>query len=228
MKLLALDTATEACSAALLIDGEVRERFEIAPRGHARLLLPMLEDLLAEAGLKPNQLDVIAFGRGPGSFTGVRIATGVVQGIAFAADLPVVPISTLAALARDGLYRSAATQVFAAIDARMGEIYCAAFRRDAQGEPELVGEEQVIPASAVCVPGGGGDWFGIGTGWGEYAPVLRECFGATLVDFDASALPRATHIAQLAAIDFKAGRSVSAEQAMPVYLRNQVAHKPAQ
>lgn len=227
MKLLAVDTATEACSAALLIDGELHERFEIAPRGHARLLLPMLEDLLAEAGLKPAQLDAIAFGRGPGSFTGVRIATSVVQGIAFAADLPVLPISTLATLARDGLQRSAASQVFAAIDARMGEIYCASFRRDAQGEPELIGEEQVIPASAVSVPAGG-DWFGVGTGWGVYEAELRSSFATALSGFDASALPRAAHIAQLAAIDFKAGRSVTAEQAMPVYLRNQVAHKPTQ
>ncbi len=227
MKILALDTATEACSAALLIDGEIRERFEISARGHARLLLPMLEDLLAEAGLKPAQLDAIAFGRGPGSFTGVRIATSVVQGIAYAADLPVLPISTLAALARDGLQRSAATQVFAAIDARMGEIYCAVYRRDAHNEPELMGEEQVIPASAVRVPEGG-TWFGVGSAWGVYAAELQAGLSMALSDFDASVLPRATHIAQLAAIEFKAGRSVTAEQAMPVYLRNQVAHKPAQ
>jgi tRNA threonylcarbamoyladenosine biosynthesis protein TsaB len=227
MKLLALDTATEACSAALLIDNDVRERFDIAPRGHARLLLPMLEALLTEAGLKPNQLDAIAFGRGPGSFTGVRIATGVVQGIAFAADLPVLPISTLAALARDGFQRSAATHVYAAIDARMGEIYCAAYRRDAHGEAELIGAEQVMSAAAVCRPCAG-DWFGIGTGWGEYAPALHACFAATLQGVDASALPRAAHIARLAALEYAAGRSVSADQAMPVYLRNQVTHKPAQ
>ena len=116
MKILALETATEACSAALLIDGEVRERYEVAPRAHARLLLPMLEGLLAEAELKPMQLDAIAFGRGPGSFTGVRIAASVAQGIAFAADLPVLPVSTLAALAWPVLRVEPDSQVFAAID----------------------------------------------------------------------------------------------------------------
>ena len=99
MKLLALDTATEACSAAVWVDGAVLERYELAPRRHAALILPMIEAVLAEAGLSPPQLDAIAFGRGPGAFTGVRIAVGIVQGIAFAADLPVIPISTLAALA---------------------------------------------------------------------------------------------------------------------------------
>lgn len=228
MKLLALDTATEACSAALLIDGEVHERFEIAPRAHARLVLPMLDGLLAEAGLKPAQIDAIAFGRGPGSFTGVRIAASVAQGIAFAADLPVLPVSTLMALARDALQRTAATQVLAAIDARMGEIYWAAYARDALGvrnEPQALTEEQVAPANSIAVPAGT-DWFGIGTGWGEYEHALRAHFVSGLIGIDATALPRAAHIARLAAVDFAAGRAVSAEQALPVYLRNQVVQKP--
>ena len=225
MKILALDTATEACSAALLIDGELHERFEIAPRAHARLVLPMLDGLLAEAGLKPAQLDAIAFGRGPGSFTGVRIAASVAQGIAFAADLPVLPVSTLAALARDALHRTAAAHVFAAIDARMGEIYWAAYARDAQGEPRALSEEQVTPAVAVRVPVGT-DWFGIGSGWAAYDAALCAHFGASLSDIDAAALPRAGHIAHLAAVDFAAGRAVPAELALPVYLRNQVAQRP--
>lgn len=225
MKILAFDTATEACSAALLLDGEVRERFEVAPRAHARLLLPMLDDLLAEAGMKPAQLDAIAFGRGPGSFTGLRIAASVAQGIAFAADLPVLPVSTLAALARDALQRSAATHILAAIDARMEEVYWAAYARDAQDEPLLIGAEQVAPAAAIAVPAGR-DWFGIGTGWAAYGDALRAHFPTGLIAIDAAALPRAGHIAHLAALDFGAGRSVSAEQAVPVYLRNQVAQRP--
>jgi tRNA threonylcarbamoyladenosine biosynthesis protein TsaB len=225
MKILAFDTATEACSAALLLDGELQERFEVAPRAHARLLLPMLDGLLAEAGLKPAQLDAIAFGRGPGSFTGLRIAASVAQGIAFAAHLPVLPVSTLAALARDALQRSAATHVLAAIDARMGEVYWAAYARDAHGEPESLGEEQVAPADAVLMPAGR-DWFGIGTGWAVYGEVLRGHFAVAPIGVDAHALPQAGHIAQLAALDFAAGRAVAAEQALPVYLRNQVAQRP--
>jgi len=101
MKLLAVETSTEACSAALYIDGIVNERFELTPKEHTRLILPMIDSLMSDAGLKPQQLDALAFGCGPGSFTGVRIATGVIQGIAFGADLPVVPVSTLAAIAQD-------------------------------------------------------------------------------------------------------------------------------
>lgn len=119
MKLLALDTSTEACSAALFIDGEIRQRFEITPKAHTKLLLPMIESLLAEAELKLSQLDALAFGCGPGSFTGLRIATGVVQGLAFGADLPIVPVSTLAALAQNRLPELA----FVATDARIGEIF---------------------------------------------------------------------------------------------------------
>ena len=225
MKILALDTATEACSAALLIDGEVGERYEVAPRAHARLLLPMLEGLLAEAGLKPAQLDAIAFGRGPGSFTGVRIAASVAQGIAFAAGLPVLPVSTLAALAWPVLREAGDTQVFAAIDARMGEIYWAAFARTAQGALQALSEEQVAPAAAVRVPAGE-NWQGVGSGWAAYAQTLRPHFGASLRGYDATALPHAADIANLGALDFAAGRAVPAEQALPVYLRNQVVQRP--
>ena len=101
MKLLAVETSTEACSAALYIDGIVNERFELAPKEHTKLILPMIDSLMSDAGLKPQQLDALAFSCGPGSFTGVRIATGVIQGIALGADLPVVPVSTLAAIAQD-------------------------------------------------------------------------------------------------------------------------------
>lgn len=221
MKILALDTATEACSAALLIDGALRERFEIAPRAHARLLLPMLEGLLDEAGLRPAQLDAVAFGRGPGSFTGVRIAASVAQGIAFAADLPVAPVSTLAALAWPVLQSQAEVQVFAAIDARMGEIYCAAYGRADGAALRALSEEQVTPAAAVCVPAGAA-WYGVGSGWAVYEAMLRPHFGASLQACDAQALPHAAAIAALAALDVAAGRTLPAEQALPVYLRNKV------
>lgn len=225
MKLLAFDTATEACSAALLVDGAIAERFEIAPRAHARLLLPMLDSLLAEADMQLTDLDALAFGCGPGSFTGVRIAASVAQGIAFGADLPVLPISTLTALARAGLQASAATHVFAAIDARMEEIYWAAYARDAWGEPQRLGEEQVAAAQSLCVPVGN-EWYGIGSGWAVYEHALSAHFGSALLGCDPRALPRAAHIAQLAALDFTAGKAVTAEQALPVYLRNQVVQRP--
>ena len=226
MKLLALDTATEACSAALLIDGDVRERFEVAPRAHARLLLPMLEDLLAEAGLKPAALDAVAFGRGPGSFTGVRIAASVAQGIAFAADLPVVPISTLAALAWQAVCARDSCRVFAAIDARMGEIYCAAYQGSTRGGLVALTDEQVTAAATVCVPAGE-EWCGVGSGWAVYADVLCPHFGTSLLSIDATALPRASVVAALAAHEFARGHAVAADQALPVYLRNQVVQRPA-
>lgn len=221
MKILALETATEACSAALLIDGAVRERFEIAPRAHARLLLPMLDALLGEAGIKAEQLDAIAFGRGPGSFTGARIAASVAQGIAFAADLPVLPVSTLAALAHAVLQRDATYRLFSAIDARMNEVYWAAYVGDAQGMPTALCEEQVSAAAAVSVPLGT-RWYGAGSGWAAHPDALKMHFGPALIDYDAAALPRAADVARLAARDFAAGRAVPAAQALPVYLRNQV------
>jgi len=225
MKILALDTATEACSAALLIDGRLLERFEIAPRGHARLLLPMLDALLAEAGLRPAQLDAVAFGRGPGSFTGLRIAAGAAQGIAFAADLPVLPVSTLAALARPALLRMDAPPVLAAIDARMGEVYWAPYARAANGEPEALGTERVSVPERVGVPAATA-WLGVGSGWAVYEAPLRARLGAALIGIDATALPRAGDIARLAALDFTAGRAVAPEHAQPVYLRNQVVQRP--
>lgn len=225
MKLLAFDTATEACSAALLIGDSVIERFEVVPRAHARLLLPMLDSLLAEAGLRLADLDALAFGRGPGSFTGVRIAASVAQGIGFGADLPVLPVSTLTALARAALQATAATHVLAAIDARMEEIYWAAYARDVNGEPLCLGDEQVSAAHDTRVPAGG-DWYGIGSGWAAYGPLLHAHFGHSLIGCDPAALPRAAQIAQLAARDFAAGNAVKADQALPVYLRNQVVQRP--
>ena len=130
MKLLALDTATEACSAAVWVDGGVAERYLLAPRRHAALIMPMIEDVLAEAGLGVGHLDAIAFGRGPGAFTGIRIAVGITQGIAFAADVPVVPISTLAALALGAAREFEQTHIATALDARMGEIYWGVYRVD--------------------------------------------------------------------------------------------------
>ncbi|HED40783.1 MAG TPA: tRNA (adenosine(37)-N6)-threonylcarbamoyltransferase complex dimerization subunit type 1 TsaB, partial [Chromatiales bacterium] len=143
MKLLAIDTATEACSAALSINGEISERYEIAPRQHATLILPMIDSLLSEAGITLAQMDAIAFGRGPGAFTGVRIGVGVVQGLAFSIERPVVPVSSLAAMAYGAMAKFNATNVLAGIDARMGEVYWGAYQRSSDGGMREVGEESV-------------------------------------------------------------------------------------
>ena len=224
MKLIAVETATEACSAALLIDGEVIEQFEIAPRQHTQLILPMVDQLLADAGLKLADLDGLAFGRGPGAFTGVRIATGVIQGLAFAADLPVAPISTLAAMAH-GQYRTAGEHnILTAIDARMGEIYWAAYQFSEHDAMREIISEQVIPAANAPLPESG-IWFGVGSGFQSDGERLSERLGDLLVGTDAALLPHAADIALLAAPVIERGEGVSAANALPIYLRDQVVHK---
>lgn len=218
MKLLAFETATEACSVAVWIDGAVHERFELAPRRHAELALPWAETLLAEAGLVRSQLDAIAVGRGPGAFTGVRLAIALAQGIALALDRPVVPVSTLATLAM----QARPGRVLAAIDARMAEVYAAPFARDADGVRAL-GPERVLPPGAVALPGDDAGWQGVGTGFGAADGALPQALGARLAAFDATALPRASDVARLAAAAFARGEAVAPERAEPAYLRDNVA-----
>jgi len=226
MKILALDTATEACSAALYIDGEITERFEIAPRVHTKLLLPMIDSLMAEAELKPQQLDAIAFGCGPGSFTGVRIATGVMQGIAYGADLPVAPVSTLAAISQTCFMQSEHQTVFTAVDARMNEIYWAVYQRDAEGYASLLGQEKVQPVTEIDALGCTA--YGIGSAWNGYEPILTEKLGSQLLGYEADYLPHAAEIALLGAVAVQREQTVPVEQAMPVYLRNKVAKTTAE
>ncbi|HEC20500.1 MAG TPA: tRNA (adenosine(37)-N6)-threonylcarbamoyltransferase complex dimerization subunit type 1 TsaB [Gammaproteobacteria bacterium] len=220
MKLLAIDTATDACSAALSIDGEIRERFEVAPRAHTELILPMIDELMAEAGLVIGQLDALAFGRGPGAFTGVRIAVGVAQGIAFAADLPVVPVSTLAALAQG----AEADKVLAALDARMDEVYWGAYMRNGAGLMEAVGEEHVSAPEQVPLPPGDA-WQGVGEGWAAYETALMQRCAGQVGAWDAKALPRARDVVRLGEAAAGDGRLLAAEQALPVYLRDKVTWK---
>lgn len=222
MKLLAIDTATEQCSVALLLDTHCITRCVRTPRAHAELILPMIQEVLMEAGIVMTQLDVIGFGRGPGAFTGVRIAIGVVQGLAFACDLPVVGVSDLAAVAQQ--LAPVEGEVLVCMDARMNEVYWGLFKYAADGlvvsssieqvtAPErviqFVDEEQRMPA------------YVIGTGVDAY-PVLREHFSQVHIHGDA--LPRAAEIAALAARDFYQGLAVTAAEAQPVYLRDQVTH----
>jgi tRNA threonylcarbamoyladenosine biosynthesis protein TsaB len=226
MKLLAIETATEACSAALLIGDRIELRYAIKPRGHSELILSMMDELLAEAELKPAQLDAMAFGRGPGSFTGVRIATGIVQGAAFGADLPVVPVSTLAALAQRAYRQKGEPNLLPAYDARMGELYWAAYRVGEDGLVRLVIEEEVATAESVRMPLDN-DWYGVGSGWGVAGEVLAKRLGDDLLGFQAQMYCSAHDVAQLAAAAYAQGLAVPPEQALPVYLRNQVAKKAA-
>ncbi len=221
-KILAIETAGPGCSAALWVDGEVEERFELKPRGHSELILGMMQRLLAQAGLRLTQLDALGFSRGPGSFTGVRIATGVIQGAAFAAELPVVPVSTLAALAQGCCRETAARRILCALDARMGELYWGAYGLRADGLVELIGREQVAPADEVELPEGDG-WHGVGSGWAAFGDALARRMGPALEATDASRLCRARDVVVLAAAGHLAGHGVSAAEALPVYLRDRVA-----
>jgi tRNA threonylcarbamoyladenosine biosynthesis protein TsaB len=226
MKLLAVETSTEACSAALFIDGEVAERYALAPKEHTKLILPMIDSLMADAGLKPQQLDALAFSRGPGSFTGVRIATGVIQGIALGADLSIVPVSTLAAIAQDFFDNNDDNVAFVAMDARMDEIFWGVYRRDAHGYAELIGDEAVTPSEQVEFPELTG--VGIGSGWGVYHQELMTRLAGRVSHYHADLLPRAGAITRLGARGFELGLAVEVEQAMPVYLRDKVAKKESE
>jgi len=225
MKILAIDTATEACSAALYVDGEINQQYRVAPREHSHIILPMIDQLLAESGTRLPDLDALAFGRGPGSFMGVRIAAGVAQGIAFAWDLPVVPVSTLVAIAQTAHADSGANKVLSAIDARMNEVYWAACKLNEDGCMQVVGQEHVIAPDSVSRPEEAG-WTGAGTGWSAYGEVLQATVGVDVLSGQLdNCLPTAESIVKLAVAEYKAGSYVPAAQAVPVYLRDNVAKK---
>jgi tRNA threonylcarbamoyladenosine biosynthesis protein TsaB len=227
VKLLALDSATERCSVALWLDGAVSAREAIRDRSHSELLLSMIAALLAQAGVTLRQLDGIAFGRGPGGFTGVRLATGIAQGLGFAAELPLLPISDLRALAAQVLLLPAVpAHALICQDARMGEVYWGCFERLEQ-TILAVGPEAVGPPGSVVLPPPwrGKRVCGAGSGFAAHMAVLAP-LAAGLSAVAADLRPRATEIALLAAQDGLAN-AVPAEQALPVYLRDEVAQVPA-
>ena len=226
MKLLALETATDACSVALLEGERVVERHLHAPRRHAELVLTLVAEVLDEAGVRLGELDALAFGRGPGSFTGVRIATGVVQGLAYGAGLPVVGVSSLAALAQGALRERGGEGFLAAFDARMDEVYWGAFSADADGLVMPRGAETVVSPDAVArVPAG--DWLGVGDGWAVHGERLRARLGVGLSACEADRLPRARDVAVLGEWAYARGEAVAASQALPVYLRDRVTRTAA-
>ena len=229
MKILAIDTATEACSAALYIDGELSSNYQFAPREHSRLILKMIDGLLSTANLSVASLDAIAFGQGPGSFMGLRIAAGVVQGIAFAHDIPVIPVSTLKTIAQRAYEETDIPRVLVAIDARMDEVYWAAYYLREQ-QWLLEAAECVISPDKVDLPEALNQsdelWVGAGSGWGSYKDRLLLTVNCQLSTVLPDCFPSASVIAKLAVAEFNAGNTVSAAEAIPVYLRNDVAKKP--
>jgi tRNA threonylcarbamoyladenosine biosynthesis protein TsaB len=221
MKLLAIETSTEACSVALWIDGALRERHEIAPRRHTELVLPWADALLAEAGIGKRELDAIAVGRGPGAFTGVRLAVALAQGMALALDLPVLPVSTLATLALPAV-RDGDSEVLAAIDARMGELYLGLFRADAESGVVALGEEWMARPEDAALPEIA-RVSGVGSGFGAAEGLLASRLARRLHRVDANALPHAADLARLAVPAFLRGEAIAADRLEPAYLRDKVA-----
>ncbi len=227
MKILAIETATEACSAALYNDGEVTHRYELAPRKHTQLILPMMDEVLNESGIAKSELDAIAFGRGPGAFTGLRIAVGIAQGLALSLDKPLIPVSTLAAMAQQILENQNVTdtQMIPAIDARMGEVYWGRYSNK-DGEAVLTNEEQVSVPELLLEQEASSIIFG--SGWEAY----HAEFVATPADWVAGSVndvfPSAQHIATLASFAWQRGELIDAADAEPTYLRNNVAKKKAE
>ena len=219
MRILALDTSTEYLSLALWLDGEVCSKDIHAGQTHSQLILPMLHELLAEAKLELHDLDGIAFGAGPGSFTGLRIGCGVVQGLAFGANLPVIGVSTLLALAQ-GVWGE---RVITCLDARMGEVYHAAYARNGEAWDEISAPGLYKPDEVPALPDDG--WVGAGSGWAIYHDVLNACYDQQMSQILPDAYPHALAIAELGRAMFEAGLGVPAAEAAPVYIRNKVALK---
>jgi tRNA threonylcarbamoyladenosine biosynthesis protein TsaB len=227
VRILALDTATENCSAALVIDGRLSSREALLERDHAARILPMVDELLKEAGIALTELSAIAFGRGPGAFTGVRLAASVAQGLAFGAGVPVVPVSNLRALAQRVMdLDPAAARVLVCSDARMREVYWGCFERSPSGIAEALSDERVEKPAAVALPErwhGGAAPHAVGAGFAAYRELSCALAGH-LGKVHEGLLPRANEVAVIAVAEVAQGRTLPAEEALPVYLRDDVTH----
>ena len=225
MKLLAIDAAATACSVALLADGGICEREALEARAQSDLLLSMVDAVLAEAGVQLRELDALVVGRGPGSFTGVRLAVGVAQGLAYGADLRVIAVSDLAMLAQGVAGRHACAQIVACMDARMDEVYWCTFVRGENGlvtatHAERLGSPDSVVATAPPPP-----FVGVGEGWGRHER-LRIQLAGSLVALEPTRLPHARDALALAPPLWRAGATLAPEQLLPVYLRDEVATRP--
>ncbi len=217
MRFAAFETSTEWCSVALWHDGEIAAIERRAENRHGELALPMLERLLTSAGIGPEALDAVAFGAGPGAFTGLRIACGLAQGLALARALPVIGVSTLETLAEE----SGAMRVISCLDARMHEVYYSAYERHGARWREVISATCLAPA-AVERPSGR-NWVGCGNGFAVYREALREALGDALMTVQPETYPSATAVARLAAPKLAAGGGADAALAQPIYVRDKVA-----
>jgi tRNA threonylcarbamoyladenosine biosynthesis protein TsaB len=211
VNILAFDTSTTACSVALLNT----ELTKVAPMQQGNLILPMIQQVLSEASLTIQDLDAIAYGCGPGSFTGIRIASSVAQGIGFAANCPIIPISSMAAMAQAAYLAHQWEHLLVGLDARMGQVYWAQYNIK-QGQAELIGHEEVCAPTALNVPNNTG-WYGVGDAWNVYADSLTSQYAPLAIN--PNELPTAKAILMLANSQFAAGHWVSASEALPIYLR---------
>ncbi|WP_171161900.1 tRNA (adenosine(37)-N6)-threonylcarbamoyltransferase complex dimerization subunit type 1 TsaB [Usitatibacter palustris] len=216
MNVLAIETSTELCSAAVLRGSELFVEETVAANRHSELLVPMVQRLLERSRLAVAQMNAIAFGQGPGSFTGIRIACGMAQGLAFGAERPVVPVPSLLALAE----QSNESRVIAAFDARMDEAYLAAYARSGDDWQEVIAPCLVDRAALPSLPGRG--WVATGSGFDRF-DWLRTHYRDSIALRLENDLPRAGSIARVAARRMARGESVAAEQAAPLYLRDKVA-----
>lgn len=222
MNILVIDTATEACSVALEINEQVFNRFEVCPQQHSQRILPMIDEVLKEAKVTLQDLDYLAFGRGPGSFTGVRIATGVLQGLALGTGHKVVGISTLAAMAQQAYVQYQSEQVSAAIDARMSEVYFGQYQLQ-QNVMTLMGEEQVLPPKQGAeLLSNSSVMAGVGTGWQAYPTLDADDLINVLSDI---LYPNALYMLPIAKVLIADGQAVEVEDIQPVYLRDKVTWK---
>lgn len=222
MNILALESSAEACSVAVARDGKYFQRYKFAPQQHAKLLMGMIDDVMAEAELEPGDLSGLAYGHGPGSFTGVRIAAATIQGLAMGLNLHVAGISTLQALAHRAWRECGYANVVAAIDARMQEVYLGAYQFSSEGTPRSIIDDAVSSPETAILPTDA-EWIGVGSGWNACDAMLLNRGANRFTGFDHELLPHALDVALLGEAAFENGRATAASLAMPVYLRDKVA-----
>lgn len=219
MKLLALETSGTACSVALQCGDQIKVLHQIAPMQQARLILEMIQQLYHEFSLNTDQLDAIAYGGGPGSFTGIRIANMVAQGLAFAAQKPIIRLSSLAALAQTVYLEQQCKNVLVAVDARMEQIYWAPYKMGSHGRMILTGQESLCAAHEVVLPEDTWGWSAAGDGWEKYSPVIEQRLGFKPEPIYPALVPSAEALLPLARFEFEQGTWMTASEATPIYLR---------